>query len=850
MKTLTAIAILFALCTAGIYAAEVSVTAEAGAWRVNTGQAVFAVDKKLGALTEVGIPGGKRVIGNFFLARVYPPLSEGKATEALPEPCMQEKETVTAEMTQPEPGRAVATSAFACRLGRVEQTYTFFAGAAYAKVEVALTLTAPASEAVLACGRPSPLNLAAGRFYPRDEQWGLPYKPWLPDTNRYLLAPEYAFWLDPATGIGAGVLVPEGGDLDRISYKLCASAVNMNVPSEFALNVHFRSLYRGSRTLRGTCYVFPAVGKADGERVWQQADAAGHMARPAVQIERVYPGKLVYARNEKGVITATLRNRTEEAQTVTAKCVLVRGLDERQLAGYKTGIQVPPLGKTQVVFPFTADAREFGVQAEAVILREDRVLDRRSDPFQTLDDVGKAMFMCYSGIENGHMRENFINTIQWFNWYPEAGTLDAPLGPYKSHMASMMRNGQDIYDGIKDAHRQGLKTMFYYWLSGSGTGTLDYARNPELLVYTENGQPVRPNLYTKEFRDFLADQFLKTINKFGWDAVMIDCMDTVCGETPGAFNAYFYRTRDGKMAGEEFAPTPDAAGAKFFGELIGRVRKTHPKFVWFANGVGMNATVENPGIGPLNYKTSEMFMVEMGGGGSYLREKTGIGLWRGANGFIASLDGIHRFRESVGYYHRPECVYGGTLPYTSEVTVRGILGAYFANRHTATILSAPPALNTRARPMADYLRFAVRYGEYIYHEDIQWIPPEKQTQVTAAAPKAVQWRQYVYRRPLPGGEQTIVHFLNPPRDEGVYHAMLPPASALNTRVRLKIPAGLRLKNCVYLTPDQTPNQVKVQMTADEGSVVVTIPQIDAYGLLLAEWGKAPSVAPMVKKETN
>ncbi|HEY3416333.1 MAG TPA: hypothetical protein VGM23_05555, partial [Armatimonadota bacterium] len=679
MKSLTAIALL--LFAAVVCAAEITVTVDAAAWRVDTGQAVFAVDRKLGALTEVGIPGGKRVAGAFFLARLYPPLTEGKGVEGLPEPCLQEKETVTAELTQPEPGRAVAKSVFTCRLGKVEETYTFLAGAAYAKVEITLTLTAPASEALLSCSRPAPLDLATGRFYPRDEQWGRPFLSWMPDTNRYLLAPEYAFWLD--ADCGAGVLVPERGDLDRISYKLC--------PSDFTLNVHFRSLYRGSRTLRGTFYVFPATGKADGERVWQQADAKSHLARPAVQIEKVYPGKLVYARNQQGSVTVTLRNRSERAQTVDVKCAIVRGLDERQAAGYKAGVQVPPLGKTEVAFPFITDSREFGALAEAVVLRDGQVLDRQSDPFEVLDDFGKAMFMCYGGLDNGHMRENYVNTIQWFNWYPEAGTLDAPLGPYKSHMASSMRNGKEIQDSIKDAHRQGLKTMFYYWLSGSGTGTLDYARNPELNLYTENGQPVRPNIYAREFRDFLSDQFIKTIGKFGWDAVMIDCMDTACGEVPGAFNAYFYRNRDGKMAGKAFAPTPDAAGDKFFSELKGRVRQKYPNFVWFANGVGMNATVENPGIGPLNYKTSEMFMVEIGGGGAYLREKSGIGLWQGPNGFIASMNGIHRFRESVGYYHRPECVYGGLLPYTTEVTVRGILGTYFANRSTATILSLPPA---------------------------------------------------------------------------------------------------------------------------------------------------------------
>ncbi|MCG2661745.1 MAG: hypothetical protein L6437_16050, partial [Kiritimatiellae bacterium] len=124
-----------------------------------------------------------------------------------------------------------------------------------------------------------------------------------------------------------------------------------------------------------------------------------------------------------------------------------------------------------------------------------------------------------------------------------------------------------------------------------------------------------------------------------------------------------------------------------------------------------------------------------------------------------------------------------------------------AESHLAALLLATqirPA-NCHQEGSWPMTQFMTRYSSILWRRDIKVIPePEKMLAVETTRP--VWWKRFVYRRPVKGGEDILVHMVSIPDTENVVIIQKDNPAATTGKVMLTVPAGRKVRKVYALQP--------------------------------------------------
>jgi hypothetical protein len=126
--------------------------------------------------------------------------------------------------------------------------------------------------------------------------------------------------------------------------------------------------------------------------------------------------------------------------------------------------------------------------------------------------------------------------------------------------------------------------------------------------------------------------------------------------------------------------------------------------------------------------------------------------------------------------------------------------------------------------------FALRFADQVFDRAIRDLP-DKEKRVTVAD-DTLWWKEYVYTRPVAGGEEWLVHLVNPPltnMPDPLAKEARPPRTGV--AVTVTPPAGRALAKAWALSPDAA--EFATALPAQGNTV--TVPEVKVWSLLCLEW---------------
>ena len=672
---------------------------------------------------------------------------------------------------------------------------------------------------------------------------GLPEAVILPEAGRTAYGHDYrrtpAFLCVEAGDRDTGfcVSVPPPGSKANPDFDRVATG---DGPSLF---VYLRGITPSTKKYRGS-FTLGLGEPQEGPPQWQAMEGEPWKTQAPVVIVDVWPNRIIYDNLEDGNISVTLLNCTSREQEAALQIDLERGLTEKESLK-PVGLTLKPGERKKVEVPFNSGAADFGVRAVVRVLSDGREVHRARETFAVATDWGKLIQYClhylkgYPWGEVQDIRENYISMMHRFQWYPNEGTL-APRGDVNRIYDTLQfkKGGSDIWwkQLNECCHKMGIRTNMYYGLGLTGPGA-DWEIDPAMMTYTQDGQPLdQASLYDPRFREFLADEFIKAIDYFGWDGCMLDCITVFNQGEIGEFSFFNYRDVQGRKSGLVMGPDADAAGAAWLNELKQRVREKHPGFLFIGNGTSSGTGfLHTTGLGPKVYLASEGVMTEFSGSSAGVWSNDGVGTWKG---MVACQNTHNRGRHTTEVDGQtldkyPHFMYAPT-PYGGPISTRTFLGLCFANGfHTYTYWPIE-ALDLRGQAHSSYNRFSLRWGEFLYDlERIEWVPPEKADFISVQTPGPVLWKDYVYwRKRDGGGRDLMVHFLNLPPEEHTMNNARPPETRRDISVSLNLPGGALVDGVWWLSPDEGGEPQKLKYSLKGDRLTTSIPTIEYYGLMV------------------
>ncbi|HEY3415311.1 MAG TPA: hypothetical protein VGM23_00375, partial [Armatimonadota bacterium] len=633
---------------------------------------------------------------------------------------------------------------WSCPEAKITQLYSYCAGDNVLRVDVWAEIRQPVDHLIFNYRNPYEFDLPAVRFFPNGDRKIGGYDSYKAlHFGQYAPLPGYVLGWSPKKG-GLGFAVLDRGLFDRAIYA-CRSPRDLSwwgertprsgeVGAEFFLTAQSPSLLQVApgTLLHSTVYVFTAAKPEEGEEVLYRATRPLSLIRqgtalppaippdvPPVAIERVWPNKVLYANNEPAWCDVTLRNWGDAPTAVTLRSTLSSDLDHREPLDTR---QVPlqPRERKVVRIDWNTGKRLYGHELRCTVTLDGKEVDSASEYFNIASDWVPIM-------QDGGSRWCYQNVVRVHNEQDENGVLVAgdyqfrPRVPrigsdWESFHKTYVGDGAQFHALVNQYKADGIKPMFYIFAAATPYKDVFFHRDPSKVLYTEEGNPsidqdINANIYLPEFRDWLAENMIKSIGAIGWDGCFLDV-----SQAPPWYS-YLYRNDKGKPAGAALGPDPDSAGAAFYKELLERVHAKFPAFEFAHNPEVFKSEFQYP---KCYTAAGDMAMIEIGGGGASVTEKTSnYGQWEPLLNTFNSIRATKRRYgvEKVRSYILTMAPMGG------EICAKTMSALCFACQF-GTGSPNPPDGSVYAEPLRQYLQFGgARYSGLIYHPATRWINP-------------------------------------------------------------------------------------------------------------------------------
>ena len=618
--------------------------------------------------------------------------------------------------------------------------------------------------------------------------------------------------------------------------------------------------------------------------------AAVLSADEGLQIRTFDSDKVLYDFDEEVKLGAVILNAGAQAQSLTAEVVIKKGVDGRiELAGKSCDV---PAGKeTSLTFAWDADHSEYGHAAFLVLKDREGNIIAQSKPtvFEVCHDWRKIIRAGSYCVYHHHFdpdnpssskevlahkirlfRKWGYNMVEWFGSYPpelDDLTPDIDVWPYWAHqdptansnMKKTRISKAKLKEWISGHHRAGIKVITYmhtptypirdqsWLLHDPVTGErLHYPMDSQArrLWIEENGLGWPDCL---SFCKDVGEKMAKAVEEYGWDGCVFDDYNRLVDYTISSVD------KDGK-------PFTDLTVAqlhsKGLGLLVGPSRKIKDNFLAIPNGLhfvlagielfpSRDMFGENGEKFPWTKSAEQkcVFYVErrapqvhantpwqLGRSLRAVREATGVpvlGVFTIAvpKPWEKSDAGIHG--ENAGYTYALETV----LPYTAVVLANGLgLHGYYTSNCWGDLTKDPVAI---AR--VSYLKFAARYGQYLYDLNIHWTP---KGMVEVGGPDHIYWKGNTFERTFADRREVYVHLIN--FDKMYLAAKLwdrtrtVPPKVSDIPVEIALNPGETEVEAFFVNADgdQEPDRAPVKVT--NGKAEIIVPELEYWDLLVVK----------------
>ena len=829
--------ILFVFISAGVsFSSSVRLKEIGNLIKVDNGRISAYIHKSTGRIVRLTKEKGNEIFSyqakeGIYSLLLFPALPDVLSPFAST-PISQDKQKTSFKTLSSDEAKVTFELNLSSDLAETKQLITILKDTDYIKVSFEIRYKKPAYEAVFV------INKLRGIDY--DNCIVYPFKGRA--IYKALYPPCYFSLINPGKKEGLNIFVPENTDIDRIGCTIRGKPEKSETGSDISLRIKYlqgKSFYKGSFYIAITSSPQGILG------IWEKVDNASFKKKPEAELIEIEIDKLIHKPNEEGLVRAIVQNNTPEEEHLWIELSFESQIDKLEKITSKK-FSLSPYETKTVEIPFNSGKEKYGVEAIATLKKGNSTIDTISDTFFVIDYwpqiFQKAIFYPEpnSAIwDVAKMRQNYITVGHVFCWYPKRNVLAFDDERYASHQRGMIKYKQAFIDFVKECRKRGVKSSFYYGMEAAIPGDLDFAIDPTRLMYNKDGQAMESyhgtyygNIYAEDFRDWLAEQFIKSIEMFGWDSVFIDCITVLGDPKHGAYFYYQYFDYQGNPIGKPLAEDFDTAGALWLNELKKRVRKVYPGFVFMGNGIGPGDTfLETSGLGPKVYEAGEIMLCELGGGGVAISTKGGVGQWQNLRDCLNSTAIARRKMnlDKFPHYVMMPAQYGG------EITMKACAALVFANGVRFYTWWSRPKYELFGEAMSQYYRFMTRYSAYIYHQDMNWIDKEKVDFISIPDKKNLFWKEYCYRKDTAQSKELIIHLVNLPKNRYVWRITDYPEVYRDIPVSIDLKRlGFEPKEVWLLSPDMSKNAVKLRIKKESGSLKFTIPEILFYNIVVVK----------------
>lgn len=613
-----------------------------------------------------------------------------------------------------------------------------------------------------------------------------------------------------------------------------------------------------------------------------------------VSISRVWPGKLLARLNSDQTFTVSLHNLTDGPQAnLRLSLELQAELDTRLPLGEQE-VSLAPYESKEIVFPWNTGEREYGYEVLATLTdAQGVVMTRASDCFAVTDSYyklrlgfcGNPSLLDAASIPGTALqsRLGYANYYEMYGWSPGAFAELYPRERFWSsgQVSEWVYDRDNLKLWLSELHSHGMASFAYdISLYNGWPGQELMRKHPEWCSFTAQGRPdgnvdtalwqSRENAYgtdappvrtpfrgempnsgsvwpaNDELMEYEANEIAMIHKELGFDAVRWDGHPIIWaqegeGGIIGTGLGKMIYNHEGKTI-FEVAGNADRQSLRNIQIIKNHLRQVNPNFEWGYNA-GYDLTTETM---PLTWQ-------------EVVKD---AGIWV-EGGFRSGDEGRADPSNTWQKYHDKLYLSSQFVIRSGGYPIHGALHAdslYMRKLIYALFLASGshPAFHGDMTNVVDYVRFATRYSQYLYDPSlhpwwgypdihvtgwVQWedrkakdIPPvETEAQVDSVRP--VWFDKFLFHREADGGcQDTVLHLFNDPGKPYLdYTQMDPPPTQENLVVKVKVPAGRRLRQAWCLSPDLTPQGQPLEATAADGWVTVTVPKLVLWDIVVFNW---------------
>jgi len=609
-------------------------------------------------------------------------------------------------------------------------------------------------------------------------------------------------------------------------------------------------------------------------------------AGESVTIVKVKPSKVRYLFGEDATAQIMIKNDTDSSQKGTLVLREEWDLTEsRQVASVE--VTLNPGEEKSIPIKWNVGNVMYGRALRATFLQNGKEVAGNVEFFQVAgaNNWFRTMIINGGGIADRPARDTdpFVTYVNYDNHFAYAASDFARLAPeedvwYGGQTGYYREKKQMIEDIKKRAKSMGIRSGAYTNSSTGGVAGYELARqHPEWCVRNERGaflfgwktgvSPIDLSRTTKDrmtawyalmpdFGDpdvvrFGAEEVIRAIEMFGWDAVFFDggaysthhSYPIMTGQVKAGF------TWDGKPVERGWDPNElDVQIARRVRDII---RKAYPDVAIWYNDVSPRD--------PRNYKQVIAMLDDSHCGGLYelqgvtlLDPKNVLHHWENLYlRYVGDRDELWELWEA-GKIKAPVLCSGYMYNYTmskamSEEEFAACRDTWTMANHIGSFFIAaaihPCWLGTSGfRPAA---QFMTRYSAFLWADDIK-LMRDPWRRITVESNREVWWEKSVYVKQTRDYEDTLIHLVNSP-EKGTVDPKVssdpPPAEfvevarqfySYNPRGRVRVWA-LRMYD--YDSTAKEPVQVELKPEFDGNKLIVEVPPFKYHTLLVIRWKK-------------
>lgn len=580
-------------------------------------------------------------------------------------------------------------------------------------------------------------------------------------------------------------------------------------------------------------------------------------------------GRVGLKPGETQTITVACTNGAPVEWAGTLKVAVAHDVAER-ISIATDSVTLAPGEARAFAFTWTPKVAYWGCSAEAELFVEGKASSRSRYAFTVSENLPMASPAMGTSHSTGTLTPEAVAArvrefadcgvpvIEAFSWSPNlwGGTVCPETNEWIAGQGGFRESAASINALTGKAHELGMLVYTYAQPSFRGAAGERWAReHPEDVLYrTPEAQLESPsptgkfaayaNPFNQKALDTGLDSYAKAMRAFNFDGIRWDGHPGVfyhplsdwVSRCNGGVSSFPYDSEGRAILPDQ----PDVSNAKLVEYSHQRLNAQVPGLLW-----GYNLTMGPSETGGYNITFPTMFR-KLASDNLLLQERH----------FHAGRDGrpyIHvnqrwsTISEDLAYSSELMHVLGGYLYRgdfgfaPSEAFAKHAFALHYASR-SRTFGVCPWYRPSGGDFPYDFVRFALRYGKFLFHPSLNRFNPQAPLQrvsVTTQAPFPVKFENHCYDLCVDKKFRTIIHLLNSPVTDQVntQTTVEPPWVAEKTVVGIRHPLGLDKASARYTVLSPEWEQAAIDVTPDNTRAVtnIEVPAFRYWAMVVCEY---------------